>query len=252
MKLTLATIGWIAGLGALAAVSISAINHKKEMVVSGLDVRIIEIDEGEYFLTKDDVRHEIVVMLGDTSNVSLSTVEVDEIESALMHNPFIADVDVYVSSDGELGVSVEQKVPLVRVFDAKGNTYYVDRTGDMIPVSNYFTARVPVITGHVVPDPEDEKWLSLQDMLLTFDADDFMKPLVEQIDVSRSNDITVVPKVGDAEVFFGKPVDIEVKIENLKAFYKDVVAEYGWDRYERIDLSIEGQIIGKKKPNHNQ
>ena len=251
MKLTLATIGWIGGIAALAAVSISAINLKKEMAVTGLHVQILEVEEGEYFLTEADVRNEIVSFLGDT-NAVVSDVEVDEIESSLMHNPFIADVDVYITSDGELGVAVQQKVPLVRVFDSHGDTYYVDRQGEIIPVSNYFTARVPVVTGHVEPNQEDDSWLALHELLLIFDADPFMKPFVEQVDVSRSNEITVVPKIGQAEIFFGTADNAMDKISNMKTFYKDVVAVYGWDKYESIDLSIEGQVIGKKKPNHNQ
>ena len=245
-------------LAALAVVCISAINHKKTSVVDAVDVKINKFDEGEYFLTEDDVRKEIDEILGEEEGLLMTEVHVARIEEALHSNPFIADVDVFLSSDQVLGVSVVQKQPLERIFDDRGKTYYMDREGMMIPVSEYFTARVPVITGYVRPDnaEADEtgaetEWTKLYQLVTTVEGDPFMNAMIEQFDVSKQNKVSMVPKVGDTKIVFGRIEDVDAKLNNLKAFYKDVIAVYGWDLYETIDLTIVDQVVVKKKPNHN-
>ena len=47
MKLTLAKVGWMICLAAVAVVCISAINHKKTSVVQAIEVHINKFDEGE-------------------------------------------------------------------------------------------------------------------------------------------------------------------------------------------------------------
>lgn len=252
MKLTLAKIGWVACLGALAAVSISAINLKKEATIDDVSVQIEEFDEGEYFLTEADVRAELKTMIALDSQDVISEVKIDEIEQVLLNNPFIDDVNVYVTADGQLGVKVDQKKPVLRVIDRDGNDYYLDRSGGVVPTSPYFTARVPVATGRIElgsVDPETGHNDSLEDMMAfinRLDADDFMKPLVEQIHFDGNGDITLVPKVGDLQIVFGKIENVDEKIANLKAFYQQILNNGGWSMYEKIDLSIDGQVICKK------
>ncbi len=247
MRLTLAKIGWIACIPALGVLSVSAINHKKASVVTDYNVEIEKFDEGAYFLTEADLLRELQEIVGEGDR-HLNDLHSDEIEAALEENPFIEKADVYVSSDGELSLRVEQKQPMARVFDAKGNSFYIDMDGDIIPLSPSFSAHVTTLTGHVVTvlDPSKPKyknWVDLLGLIHTLNDDEFMHAFVEQIDVSRENEVTLVPKVGNTVIRFGSIENTEVKIENLKAFYKKVMVAGGWEKYKSIDLSFKGQIV---------
>jgi len=250
MRLTLAKIGWIACIPALGVLSVSAINHKKASVLTDYNVEIEKFDEGAYFLTEADLQKELQEIVGEEKK-HINDLHSDEIEAALEENPFIAKVDVYVSSDGELSLRVEQKQPMARVFDDKGSSFYIDTYGDIIPLSPSFSAHVTTLTGHVAPvlDPgkaEYENWIDLLGFIHTLNEDEFMHAFVEQVDVSRENEITLVPKVGNTMIRFGSIENTEVKIENLKAFYKQVMVADGWDKYKSIDLSFDGQIVCQK------
>ncbi|RLD21902.1 MAG: hypothetical protein DRI69_02790 [Bacteroidetes bacterium] len=256
MKLTIAKIGWFVCLGALAVLSISAINHKKDGTLTDVDVRIEEFDGGAFFLTEQDVRNEVMDIIVEPGNHLIRDIETDDIESALYTNPFIRDVNVYVTSDGILNVTVSQREPILRVFDAKGKTYYIDREGLSIPVSEYFTARVPIATGHInvttqeeTAEGEETDWSRFHRLVLAIDDDPFFKSLTEQLDVSKNGQITIIPAVGDLKIIFGHAENIDVKLENLKATYKQLFEHGGWDTYETIDLSYSGQVVCKKKPN---
>ena len=252
MKLTLAKIGWLACLAALTVVSISAINLKKEGTIDDASIQIEEFDEGEYFLTESDVRAELETMIALDSQDVISQVHIDEIEEVLLNNPFIDDVDVYITADGQLGVKVDQKQPVLRVIDRDGNNYYLDRTGGVVPTSPYFTARVPVATGYVDLGTWDEesgrniKLDQLMEFINTISNDKFMKPLVEQIDFDAEGSVTLVPKVGKAPIVFGDLQNVDEKIETLKAFYEQVLVEGGWSMYKSINLSYDGQVVCKK------
>jgi len=256
MKLTVAKIGWFISLGALAVLSISAIDYKKDGTLTAVEVRIEQFDEGAYFLTEQDVLDEVMEIIVAPGDHLIKEIQTGEIETVLHSNPFIRDVDVYVSSEGTLNVKVIQREPILRVFDADGKTYYIDREGMPIPVSKYFTARVPIATGHInVVQKDDEsgevetEWTRLHQLVLEIDADPFFRSLTEQLDVSKSGQITIIPATGDLRINFGRAENIDEKLENLKAFYKQIFEHGGWDTYEAIDLSISGQVVCKKKPN---
>lgn len=250
MRLTLAKIGWIACIPALGVLSVSAINHKKAAIVTDYNVEIEEFDEGAYFLTQADLQKELQDIVGE-GDKHIDDLHSDEIEAALEENPFIAKADVYVSSDGELSLRVRQKQPMARVFDAKGSSFYIDTDGDIIPLSPSFSAHVTTLTGHVVPvmdptKPEYKNWIDLLGFVHTLNEDEFMDAFVEQVDVSRDNQITLVPKVGNTMIRFGSIENTEVKIESLKTFYKKVMVADGWEKYKSIDLSFDGQIVCQK------
>lgn len=256
MKLTIAKIGWFVCLGALAVLSISAINYKKDGNLTDVKVQVEQFEEGAFFLTEQDVRDEVMDIIVVPENHLIRDIETGEIESALYSNPFVRDVNVYVSSDGVLNVTVSQREPVLRVFDAHGKTYYIDREGMSIPVSKYFTARVPIATGHINITSGDEKnteaetdWSRLHRLVLAIDDDPFFKSLTEQMDVSKNGHVTIIPAAGDLKILFGQPENIEEKLENLKAIYKQIFNNGGWDAFETIDLSFSGTVVCKKKPN---
>jgi cell division protein FtsQ len=46
-------------------------------------------------------------------------------------------------------------------------------------------------------------------------------------------------------VQFGKPEDFESKFTKLMIFYKEILPQRGWTRYERVNLEYDGQIVAE-------
>ncbi len=263
MKLTIANVGWFVSIGALAALSISSVNYKKYGSLTDVKASIAQFDDGAYFLNEQDVLDEVMDIIVAPGDHLIKDIQTGEIEAVLRSNPFIRDAEVYVSSDGVLNVIVRQREPILRVFDADGRTYYIDHDGEQIPVSKHFTARVPIATGHIkvtkavdvahktviVAHEGETEWTRFHRLILAIDADPFFKSLTEQLDVSKSGEITIIPAAGDFKINFGRAENIDEKLENLKAFYKQLYIRGTWDKYENIDLSYSGQIVCKRKPN---
>ena len=151
MKFSIGKILWVVGLAGLTMLSISAIDHKRDGVVTGMEVRIEQVDSGDFFLTQEDVRAEVIDVLGEPEGLGIVEVQPMHVEKVLKHNPFIKDADVFVNAEGVLTVVVEQREPMLRVIDNSGKSYYVDEERVRIPVSQHYTSRVVVLTGYVNP-----------------------------------------------------------------------------------------------------
>jgi cell division protein FtsQ len=70
---------------------------------------------------------------------------------------------------------------------------------------------------------------------------------VEQINVTASQELELVPRVGEHIIFLGKPGDYDQKFTRLEKFYKKALNEIGWNKYARISLEFDNQIICTKK-----
>jgi len=71
--------------------------------------------------------------------------------------------------------------------------------------------------------------------------------MIEQIHVSNQGEMTLVPKIGDQKIFFGKLADADKKLEKLRIFYQEGMPYEGWRKYKSIDVRYAGQIVCKKR-----
>jgi cell division protein FtsQ len=65
------------------------------------------------------------------------------------------------------------------------------------------------------------------------------------MDINHSGKINIYPQITGQIVEFGKPENIEVKFKKLKIFYKEILPQRGWTRYERVNLEYEGQVVAE-------
>jgi len=58
--------------------------------------------------------------------------------------------------------------------------------------------------------------------------------------------VELVPRVGNHIIFLGKLDDYQRKLHKLETFYQKAVKTVGWEKYARVDLEYDGQIICTK------
>ena len=76
--------------------------------------------------------------------------------------------------------------------------------------------------------------------------DKFWDNQIEQINVDSAGNVELFPRIGDHVVYIGQPVRVTQKLKRLKAFYAQVLNQVGWNKYSRIDIEYDNQIICKK------
>jgi cell division protein FtsQ len=229
---------------------VSAVHSKDAKRCKGVDINIAGVSNN-FFIDKSDVYAIIKNFGGDsTARKSLSVIDLGRIEHELEKDVWIKNAELFFDNNDVLKVSVVEREPIARLFSITGNTFYIDSSCMMLPLSDKFSARLPVFTSF----PSDAKILSKADSLLLRDvkvisqriaADSFLMAMIDQVDITAQRTFEMTPKMGKQNIIFGNAEDAAGKFAKLKLFYKDVITKAGWNRYNTIDLQYRGQVVAK-------
>ena len=204
------------------------------------------------FIDKEDIQKIIRNYSGkDVTNKALKEFDLRTIERVLERDIWINNAELFFDTEGVLQVMVDEREPIARIFTKTGNTFYIDSSMMMLPLSDKFSARVPVFTNF----PSDTKVLTKKDqktledirtMSTSINEDPFLMGMIDQIDIVGQQ-FELYPKMGDQVILFGEVEDHEKKFNKLKLFYKNVIAKTGWEKYSVVNLKYNNQVVAKIK-----
>lgn len=245
---------WMLAGAGMIVLLVAAMNSRKTQVCSGYDIVINDQPDGKWFIDKQDIAN--VLTRNGTENIknkSIASFNLGTIESQLKNEVWIRNADLYFDNNGVLKVSIEERQPVARIFTANGDSFYLDSTGHKLPLSDKMTAKLPVFTGFPVnlsrwKTPSDKKLVRQIKELSLFLADHpFWMAQVSQIDITPVREFEIVPTIGNHIVEFGDGSDYENKFNRLFVFYKQVLAKTGMEKYSRIKVQYDNEVIGVKK-----
>ena len=224
-------------------VAATVLNGKPtEAVCPGMELVINDsIDYG--FISKREILRLLNNKKLSPIGKKISEINVRELEEELKKHPLIGNAECYRTPCNRIGIEITQRVPILRVMAANGEQYYIDDKAHTMPVPNS-AANVAIVTGHV-----DKAFATkeLYEFGMFLQKNPLWKAQIQQINVTTAKELELVPQVGDHIIFLGKPNHYENKFERLKTFYKKGLNEIGWNKYSRISLEFDNQIICTKK-----
>jgi len=213
-------------------------NRNESKNLTKIDVHFV--DENSPFISVNTVNKLLIQNHENVTNIPKETLVLKEMEQRLIENPMIRDAQVFVTVDGILGAKIEQRNPIGRV--AATPNYYLDADGKKMPLSTVYAARVPIITGI-----SKTNFTEATTLLLKINEDDFMKESVIGLHVLSDGNIELRLRKHDFKVLFGKPVSIEKKFQNFKAFYQKTKKDKTLTGYSLVNLEYETQVIATKQ-----
>jgi hypothetical protein len=111
----------------LAVISVLVILGFVERAADGTliqDVRVhVKGNAGIHFIDESTVRSEIMDQGPAVLGRPVSEVDMPSIENRLRALPAVSNAEVYHTMDGTMHVKVEQRVPIVRVFNSDGYSF---------------------------------------------------------------------------------------------------------------------------------
>ena len=226
---------------------------------------IVHADAENAFLTNEEL-HEKLKRAGLLfSGQTREELKIEDIEKFISSISQVKKVEVFQSLDGSWKIDVDMRIPIARVFNKYGETFYIDDEGFIMDVSASHTARTLIISGEV----KDKKLSVSVNEIINNDSlisirklddiyrisryvcnDPLFHSLIGQVHLDRSGDFVLIPLVGDQKIVFGSAYsdfEVEEKFKKLKIFYKEAMPYEGWDTYKEISLKFDGQIVCKKK-----
>lgn len=240
-------------LGAAVLCFLIAFSERKQegTSIQNVVIRVDNIHEN-HFLDEGDVAALMQLNHETIRGASLTSVNLKAMEKKIKSNRFIQDAELYSDLKGNLVVHVTLRRPIARIVQNDGPDGYIAEDGTVMPVSEKFTTRVVLISGSFVKyllQQENlnasEEGKNLMAMLYGLREDDFWSAQIAQLDIDLKAKITVYPQVGGQLVEFGTAENFEMKFKKLKIFYKEILPYVGWNRYKRVNLEYEGQIVAE-------
>ena len=242
---------WVCIGGGLLTLLIAAISKKNREDCTDYTITIKNSEEN-IFIDANDIRKLLKSGAGfEIKGKKISEINLKKLEQLLKNNVWIRKAEMWFDNRNVLHVEVYEREPIARIFTTAGNTFYIDSTEKKLPLSERLSARVPVFTGFV-----DKKIYSAKDSLLLSDVkniaayiknDPFWMGQVAQINITPERNFELSPVVGNHLIKLGNAKDIEKKFGRLMIFYKQVLAQKGFDAYSTIDVQYFGQVVGTKR-----
>ena len=231
-------------LAVYIVIASTCLNHKSDdTVCEAVDLVVTDsIDYG--FISNKDILNLLNSQKISPVGLKMNEINTSEMEEIISQQPFVERVDCYKTPGNKIGIKIRQRVPLLRVMANNGENYYVDQKGETMPVPNTTTAYVPIITGNVSKDFV-KKELYAFGLFLRDNA--LWNAQIEQINVTAQKELELIPRVGEQVIFLGKPENYKEKLDRLKIFYEKGLNKIGWNKYSRISLEFNNQIICTKR-----
>jgi cell division protein FtsQ len=232
--------------------------HQNQMPCQGLDVAISSEAE-MYFIDKIDVENHVINASDSVVGkrmIDLNTLHIEQVIETL---PEVKKADVYKTINGRLKVNVELRVPVARVFNKNGNSFYIDKQGEMMPLSTKYSARILTVNGNIhqpqnagnagvmVAERFEKQLREIHEIASFIAADSFWSAQIQQVYVDEKLEYVLIPRVGNYEIQFGKMTDIETKFLKLNSFYEQALSKTDWNKYKTINLKYKDQIVCFKK-----
>lgn len=202
----------------------------------------IQFDSKEnMFLTHQMVNNLLIQNLGDASRIQKDKVDLNTLENTLNHHEMIEKAEVFSTIDGFLNTRITQKTPILRVI-SDNDSYYLDKKGDRISLSTNFSARVPLVVGEI----SKEKRKPYLNLFNEINKDDFLSKNITGAQIMPSGNVVLTNRSFDYKIAFGKPINVQKKLRNYKAFFHHAIKDTLIKEYKEINLMFTQQVVCKK------
>ncbi len=250
----------VSGAGVL--VGFVEVNHYSRPCKK-VDIRI-DYGAADVLITQREVDSILLRNAGMLKGKPLGYINTGAIESAIRRQPYVEAVAVYENNEGTLSIRIRQREPLLRIINRRYESFYLDVSGTLLPVSPSFSARVLVANG-VIDDSYmknpgyrvnvlavsdsiyyDSLLTNLYKLTMYITHDKFLKAQISQIYVNADREFELIPRVGDHVILLGKAEDLDDKFRRLFAFYKFGLNRIGWNKYNVINIKYRNQVVCSK------
>lgn len=237
-------------MGLFGLIAFTEIQHGQKHVRTVV-VQIDQVD-GHQFLTRRDVMG-YLTNEGADPILGKAYAEVDfrRLEKRLKQHGLVKNCQISRDLSGDLLVVVEQPHPLARIL-ASGDGLrtmagqYISEDGHFFPISMNYTARVPVLSGRYFAQNRSlasARNQPLLDLLKRIHDDPFWRAQIAELSVNEQGEISMWPELGNHQIEFGQPTELEAKFRKLKLVYTNILPTKGWDRYSRVSVQYRNQIV---------
>lgn len=249
LKKILTVSVWIILASGVVVLLVAAMSKKNTERIRGVEIKISGI-QNNYFIDKNEVLKILEKVNGKKlDRASFRSLNLTAMEKQLQQNDWIRKAELFFDNNKVLQVKVTEREPIARIFTVSGASFYIDSSLDKLPLSDKYSARLPVFTGF----PTEVRVLKKKDSVLLnnikilseyINTHPFWMAQIDQLDITPDGGFELIPKLGNQLIRFGNADNYEQKFNKLLAFYKKVETNVGWNKYSVLDIRYKNQVVG--------
>jgi cell division protein FtsQ len=241
---------WVLLLAGVVFLFLTAMQSRQQSVCTGMLVKINSPD-GKLFIDNNEITDILTHEMKGNVKQKLQSIDLRKMEGRLRKEVWIQDAQLFVDNDGMLQARIVERVPVARVFDVQGGSYYVDSTGKNLPLSNTDRANIPVFTSVPVLNKNNEVLYNTAIAAVikianALESDVFWKAQAASVNVLPNGQFELYPAVGFHTVDLGDTAQISDKLNRLKSFYRVILAKKSIAAYSRISVAFQHQVVAVK------
>jgi cell division protein FtsQ len=224
------------------------------------EIKIRIVDSSDYhFVSKREIADLVSQTRTRIIGQPIRNIPLQDMEERIGKLRELKAAEVYTTIDGVLHVFADQRDPVMRVI-AGGGDFFVDEDGIIVRSKGMYNPRLHIVGGNIrITTPMLDgvsvfdtsiKHTILKDLYQFVDyinRDNFWSAQIDQIYVDNDDELDLIPRLGKNIIHLGSTENFEGKLRNLETFYKKVLPEVGWNKYELINLEFKDQIVCRKR-----
>ncbi len=238
---------------------------RKQVAFNDLKVHIDSRD-GNFFIDEREIEDKVFSYGFRPGNDPVVTVNIKELEQSFDEMPAVRKAEVYTTLDGSVVVEIKQRKPVARVMTSSGESFYLDTEGNIMPLSDKYTARVIIANGFIpvryehvagknfsdsatldMKNPVNVRLYQIYTLATAFEHNEFWDSQFKQLYFLPDGDIEIVPAVGNQIIRIGGVDNLDEALTKLLVLYKEGLNKIGWNEYGYINLKYKNQIVCKKR-----
>lgn len=174
---------------------------------------------------------------------TFNTIDRKGIQKILNESPYLDTAYCYPNSAAQLIIKAKANVPVLHIINEQGTEFYLSQQGTAMPPTGRMQ-ELCVATGHISPEYAKTYLTHLANLI---QEDSFWRMQTQQIYVDNKHKLWLTTRMGEQKIYLGNNERIEDKLERLRLIFLKGLPKTGWNVYEQLDVSYEGQIIGKRR-----
>ena len=209
--------------------------RSKDHIINAVEV--IFKEENARFLNKEIVNKLLIQSNDIMFFQQKDMVALNKVEQQFINHPVIKNAELYTVPQGKLYIEIEERLPIVRI--QADTSFYLDEAVQKIPLSERFTAKVPLFYGEL----KEENMHALVQLISKLSSDAFLAN--EVIDYQWENNAFIIGlRSYPFEVVWGRNNAFDQKVEKLKRFCAYVTKNKD-KTFNRINLTYENQVVAR-------
>ncbi len=212
---------------------------------AGIDIRIVQAEGSRNFVTEDEILRLLKEWNLDDTNKPAAAINIQKIEDNLSTVVNIESAVVERMPDNTIRLTIVPMIPVARVFDFHGDSYYINRAGKRLTANARYHIDVPVISGNF---DSIHPAANLVELINYINNDPDWNAITNQLMVDpKSGDVILIPLIRGHVVNLGDTRDIPNKLARVMAMYRKVMPVKGWEYYDTISVKWAGQIVASRR-----